>query len=451
MKLSRRKFLIANGAALALPALPSLASAGKNKVAKPDKKLVIVYLPNGLVRRCFIPGEEQAVNPKFATVKGSEKFRANQDGTPAGTYPITLTSTMQPLAQHRQNITLITGLDRPYRNGGDAHEQGAATYLSSLSPDDADRKGLQFIRGRTLDHVIGEQVGQTTAFKTLELSCNGFTSPKESKGFDNISWYDEEKEAPSTKDPQLLYNRLFSVGNAQQHVLDVSSLVLADAKSLEKRLGIEDRHTLNDYIESIRYIEIRIERLQKRLTEVDIKQPTNAVLPRGEYIRLMSDLMLTALQAGLTNVSTLMIGPERWGAPMLYESVFDKPIIHHNMSHNQKNDGYKDLQKLDLFHMEIYAYILSRMQTMKEADGSSLLDNSIVTCGVGMGDGATHQYFDLPLMIAGSAQGTLKHGQQIQCQNGTPISNVWLTVAQQMGLSLDHFSNSSGSFSEILA
>ena len=88
---------------------------------------------------------------------------------------------------------------------------------------------------------------------------------------------------------------------------------------------------------------------------------------------------------------------------------------------------------------------------MKEADGSSLLDNSIVTCGVGMGDGATHQYFDLPLMIAGSAQGTLKHGQQIQCQNGTPISNVWLTVAQQMGLSLDHFSNSSGSFSEILA
>ena len=445
MKLSRRKFLIANGAAL-----PSLASAGTSKTEKPARKLVIVYLPNGLVRRCFIPGEENGVLPGFNTVKRSERLRDGKDGTPAGTYPLELTSTMQPLAQHKDNITLITGLDRPYRNGSDAHEQGAATYLTSMSPEDADQKGLQFIRGRTLDHVIGDQVGQSTAFKTLELSCNGFTSPKESKGFDNISWYDEKQEAPSIKDPQQLYNRLFAVGNHQQHVLDVSSLVLADAKSLEKKLGTEDRHTLNEYIESIRNIEIRIERLQKQLTTVGVKQPSNAILPRGEYIRLMSDLMLTALQAGLTNVCTLMVGPERWGAPMLYEGVFDKPIIHHNMSHNQKNDGYKDLQKLDLFHMEIYAYILSRMQTMKEADGSSLLDNSIVTCGIGMGDGATHQYFDLPLMIAGTAQGQLKHGQQIQCQNGTPISNVWLTIAQQMGLNLNHFSNSSGSFSEIL-
>ena len=129
---------------------------------------------------------------------------------------------------------------------------------------------------------------------------------------------------------------------------------------------------------------------------------------------------------------------------MLYEGVFERPVVHHNMSHNQKGEGYKKLQQIDLFHMEQFAYILSKMKSMKEVDGSSLLDNSVVTCGVGLGDGATHQYFDLPLILAGGAQGQLKHGVHVQCQNGTPIGNAWLSVAQLMGLELGHFSDSTG-------
>ena len=134
---------------------------------------------------------------------------------------------------------------------------------------------------------------------------------------------------------------------------------------------------------------------------------------------------------------------------MLYESLFEDPVIHHTMSHNQKGDGYKDLQRIDNFHMEKYAYILSRMEAMKEADGSSMLDNSTVLCGVGLGDGATHQYFDLPLIVGGKGQGTLKPGRHIQCKNGTPISNVWLSLAQQMGVERDHFADSTGTLSEL--
>lgn len=412
-----------------------------------------MYLPNGLVRRCFIPGEAERTSPGFKTVKGSEKFRDNSDSAPPGVYPLPLTPTMKPLSSHLENITLITGLDRPYKSGGDAHEQGASCYLSSVSPEEASEKKLRFLQGRTLDHVIGEKLGRGTPLKTMEVSCNGFTQGKESMRFDNISWYGVDQFAPSIKDPQTLYDRLFLSDDERynDHLNEVTSLVMADAKSLSMKLGRNDKDTLDAFMTMVRDIEIRMSRLRKLVAEAGIVRPTDEVLPRGEYIKLQCDLMIAALQMGITNVTTMMIGPERWNASMLYEGVFDKPVVHHSMSHSQKGEGYAKLQKIDLFHMEKYAYVLSRMKGVKEADGTSLLDNSIVACGVGLGDGATHQYFDLPLMLAGKAQGTLKHGRHLQCKNGTPISNAWLTIARELGVELDRFSNSTGTISGLMS
>ena len=411
----------------------------------------MMYLPNGLVRRCFIPGEEENTSPGFNTVKKSEAFRREKDATPSGVRPLRLTQTMQPLADHDKELTLITGLDRPYKLGGDAHEQGASCYLSSVSPEEASAKSLRFLQGRTLDHVIGETVGRGTPLKTLEISCNGFTKGKESMRFDNISWYDVDRVAPSLKSPQALYDRLFLSDDAKydDHLNEVTSLVLADAKSLSGKLGGNDKDTLDGFMTMVRDIETRMSRLRKLFADAGMSRPTDEVLPRGEYIKLQCDLMIAALQMGITNVTTMMIGPERWNAPMLYESVFDKPVVHHSMSHNQKGDRYKKLQEIDRFHMEKYAYVLSRMKAVKEPDGSSLLDNSIVACGVGLGDGATHQYFDLPLILAGKAQGGLKNGFHLQCPNGTPLSNAWLTIARQMGLEVDRFSNSTGTLSAL--
>ena len=411
----------------------------------------MMYLPNGLVRRCFIPGEEENTSPGFNTVKKSEAFRREKDATPSGVRPLRLTQTMQPLADHDKELTLITGLDRPYKLGGDAHEQGASCYLSSVSPEEASAKNLRFLQGRTLDHVIGETVGRGTPLKTLEISCNGFTKGKESMRFDNISWYDVDRVAPSLKSPQALYDRLFLSDDAKydDHLNEVTSLVLADAKSLSGKLGGNDKDTLDGFMTMVRDIETRMSRLRKLFADAGMSRPTDEVLPRGEYIKLQCDLMIAALQMGITNVTTMMIGPERWNAPMLYESVFDKPVVHHSMSHNQKGDRYKKLQEIDRFHMEKYAYVLSRMKAVKEPDGSSLLDNSIVACGVGLGDGATHQYFDLPLILAGKAQGGLKNGFHLQCPNGTPLSNAWLTIARQMGLEVDRFSNSTGTLSAL--
>ena len=363
MRLSRRNFLRANGAMLSLPFFHSLAGAAdRTAVAKPSKKLVIVYIPNGIVRRCFFPGEENAELPGFIGGFNADKSKEQRrfKNTP-GIYPLELTSTMQPLAEHRHDVTLITGLDRSYKDGQDVHAQGASCYLTSLSPAQAAAKGVRHPNGRTLDQVIGDVVGRNTIFNTLEISCNGFTAGKEPIEFDNISWYGPNKMAPSIREPQKLYDRLFLRDSYRTHVADVTDLVLADAKSLSKKLARDDRETLDQFMSMIRDIELRIEKMQKMLVSVDIKIPKNEVLPRGEYIQLQADLMLLAFQMGITNVATFMIGPERWDATLMYEGVFDKPVQHHSMTHNQKGEGYKEVQKIDLFHMQQYAYLIRRM------------------------------------------------------------------------------------------
>ena len=133
----------------------------------------------------------------------------------------------------------------------------------------------------------------------------------------------------------------------------------------------------------------------------------------------------------------------------MYEGVFDKPVQHHNMTHNQKGNGYKEVQKIDIFHMQQYAYILSRMKEVRESDGSSMLDNSVVTYGAALGDGATHQYFALPLIVAGKAQGQVKQGRFIRCKSGTLNSNMWLSIAQLKGLEIDSFADSTGLISDM--
>ena len=449
MSLTRRNFLKVNGAVLTLPFMPSLAGEIK-KGEKPAKKLAMMYIPNGIVRRGFFPGEEEATLPGFVGGFNADKTKnkVRKQNTP-GIHKLEFTSTQQPLKEHHKDVTLVTGMDRTFKNGQDVHAQGASCYLTSVSPEQAAEKGWKYPNGRSLDQVIGDRVGRGNILKTLEISCNGFAKPKEDIYFNNISWYGPGKIAPSIKDPQKLYERLFMADSYQSHLTEVTDLVLEDAKSLSRKLGNEDKQTLNEFMEMIRNIEIRIARQKKMINDADIRIPKNEILPRGEYIKLQADLMLLAFQMGITNISTFMIGPERWDATLLYEGVFPKPVQHHNMTHNQKGNGWKELQKIDIFHMEQYAYVISRMKEIKEADGSSMLDNSLVTYGAALGDGATHQFFDLPFMIAGKGQDQIKQGRFIQCKSGTLNSNMWLSLAKLMGVEIDNFADSNDVISDL--
>ena len=436
--------------------LPMLNSApgvmAAKRLTKPDKKLVIMYIPNGIVRRQFFPGESQAEVPEFIGGFNADKTKESRRfKNKPGIYDLEWTPTMQPLKKHAKDVTMITGLDRTFKNGQDVHAQGASCYLTSLSPAQAAEQGISHPNGRSLDQVIGDKIGHKTVLNTLEISCNGFRAPKEPIEFDNISWYGPGKLAPSIRDPRKLYDRLFSKDSLRAHVSDVSDLVLADAKTLSRKLSSKDRATMDEYMTMVRNVEVRMAKLEKLLADADINVPKEEILPRGEYIRLQVDLMLLGFQMGITNVSTFMIGPERWDATLMYEGVFDKPVQHHNMTHNQKGKGYLELAKIDTFHMQQYSYLIHRMKEIKESDGSTMLDNSLVTYGAALGDGATHQYYDLPMILAGGAQGQIKQGRFIKMKSGTLNSNLWLTLANLMGVEMDSFSDSQGFLSDLWA
>ncbi|MBA2116745.1 DUF1552 domain-containing protein [Bremerella alba] len=446
-QLNRRRFLRGvGGSMLALPWLASVSKAAAPKATA--QRMAHFYVPIGVVRRGFFPGEENGVIPvgnmgaRMSSLdKQDPKFRQK---------PLeNLTPTLQPLEGIKGKVNLITGMDRTFQQGTDVHAQCASCYMSSAKPYTIE--GTAWPLDRTLDHLVADQIGTSTPFRTLEFSCNSHRDNKESIYFDNISWYGTGHLAPSIRDPRKMYRRLFSTQDTDR-LRDVTDLVLEDANSLRKQLGYDDRHKFAEYFDSIRAIELQMDRLEamkSELAKVDLEEPPEAYLPRGEYIRLMGDLMVAALQSGLTNVTTFMVGPERWDTPFMFESLFDKPRSHHQMSHNQSK-MIDDLLKVDEFHMQQFAYLASKMDGIVEADGTTLLDNTLFTYGSGLGDGSTHQYNDLPIVVAGGGK-KVRTGQHINMPEGTPLANLWLTQAQAMGLSIDEFADSNGTIDAIRA
>lgn len=448
-RFARRTFLrSATGAALALPYLESLQAAAA-PMPKPSQRLALFYVPIGVVRRTFFPGEENVAPVHFNDVEGKKHFHEKLAKRPAGYYPLNFTPTLKPLEKMAQKVTLVTGLDRVQQAPRDAHEQCGSCYLTSLVPNEDKTRTMP--QGRTLDHIVAERIGTETPFRTLEFSCNTHKDNKESIHFDNISWYGPDHVAPSMRDPRVAYRRMF--GGPVEDSRLVTDLVLADARDLNRSLGSADRHKFGEYVESIRAIERQMDKLARMKDELDkvkMEEPSVAYIPRGEFIRLMGDLMIAALQSELTNVATLMIGPERWDTPYLFEEVSKTPLSHHKMSHNPIEYA-KQLEQVDVFHMQQFAYLVERMDSIREADGSSLLDNTLFTYGSGLGDGSTHQYDQLPIVIAGTGGGKFQTGRHLQCADRTPLANLWLTQANAMGLELESYADSNGSIDELVA
>lgn len=435
---SRRNFLRGmGGAALALPWLEatSLAASATQNV----KRMAQFYVPIGVVRRGFFPGEAEHVIPK-GNLGQLRRSLGKQDPFYSVKDLDELTPTLKPLESIKHKVNLITGMDRTFQLGTDVHAQCASCYLSSAVPYTI--KGTAWPLDRTLDHIVADRIGKNTPFSTLEFSCNSHRDNKESIYFDNISWYGTGHLAPSIRDPRKMYRRLFSTTEVDRY-RDITDLVLEDAASLKKELGYGDQQKFSEYFHSIRTIEKQMERLEamrSELAKVSLEEPPEAYLPRGEYIRLMGDLMVVALQTGLTNVTTFMVGPERWDTPYNFEGLFDKPRSHHKMSHNQTK-MIDDLLKVDEFHMQQFAYLAEKMDAIDEGNGTTLLDNTLFTYGSGLGDGSTHQYNDLPIVMAGGGE-NVATGKHINMPEGTPLANLWLTQARMMGVEVDRFADS---------
>ena len=427
--IGRRTFLRGCGAALALPLLEAMrdSSVGAAETAAPPKRIAFFYIPNGVVQRTWHPQQTGA--------------------------DFELSPTLEPLAAVREKISVLTKLDRVKVAGTDGHAQASTCWLSSAAPDELSPAGYPL--KRTIDQIIAAETGRHTPFRSLELSCNPYQDNKESVYFDNISWYGHGHVAKSMRDPTKVFHRLFAVD--QHQVLgSVLDLVLEDARSLERELGRLDRRKLDEYMDSVRTVERQIDRVRQRQADIQrlrLSEPVEpwTTLRRDEYIQLMGDLMILALQTDLTRVVSLMVAPERWGTPQVVHGLFDKPIVHHSMTHAQGDENVRrDLEKLDRYHVEQFASLVAKMDAIEEGD-ASLLDNSLFLLGSGLSSGKTHVCTDLPTVIVGSGQGAIKTHRHTAFADGTPIANLWLSLVQIMGVNIDRLGDSTGPLQDFLA
>ena len=432
LRLSRRTVLRGAGAALALPLLEIMQdlrghedSSTGDAVSGPQR-VAFFYIPNGVV--------QSAWNPLDTGLN------------------FTLSPTLQPLAEIREQVLVLSNLGRVKVAGTDGHAQASTCWLSSAAPDELSPDGYPL--KRTIDQIIADQTGRTTAFRSLELSCNPYEDNKESMYFDNISWYGGSQVARSLRDPQQVFNRLFRI---EQHASSKSilDLVSEDARTLRPRLGLRDRDKLDEYTDSVRTVEQQIERVQHRQEDLRKWNPQRPVkswqtMHRDEFIQVMGDLMILALQTDLTRVATLMTAPERWSTPLKIDGWFERPIEHHSWTHDQGNEHVRnDLAKLDRFHVEQFVQLVKKMSSVADGE-TTLLENTMFLLGSGLGSGERHESTNLPTIIAGRAGGQLKTGQHLRYPRETPIANLWLSLARMMGVAGDRIGDSTGLLSDIM-
>ncbi len=425
LSLHRRTLLRGIGATLALPWLEAMAPRARaaTAAAAPPKRFAFIYTPNGYNQQSFIP----------------KATGADWELTPA----------LEPLAKLRKEITICSGLDRKFVGGTGVHAQCGACWLTSSPPSETLDGG--FPTNITLDQIIARNLGGDTALPSLELSCNDFTDNKETRYYECISWAAPGYAAGVEKNPRAVFQRLFgSGGRPSRGVLDT---VMADAKALQARLGKEDREKLGEYLESVHATEHRIElaeKAAKRLKQPPMPEPAGIPEQRGDYLRLMGDLIVLAFQNDLTRVASLIVDPERWDSPRMFHGVFDKPQNHHVLTHTKGEEAKAAITKIDRFHVELYAYVVGRLHEIREGEGT-LLDSCCVVMGSGLSDGDTHKYSDLEVLVAGRAGGVLAPGSHHHFGGEVPLANLWLTLAQAAGVKRERFADSSGTLNKILA
>ena len=418
--LDRRTLLRGAGAAIALPWLEAMAPAAGTAAAKaapgPPPRLAWVYIPNGVV--------QEAWHPKTAG--------PDWEATPS----------LAPLADLRPHLNVFTGLDREFRGGTGVHAQAGCCWLSSSPPSEALDGG--FPTNRTLDQIVAARIGRDTPIPSLHLSCNDHANQRETRYFESVSWRGPGNAAPAEKDPRRAFDRLF--GRPDPAAASVLDVALADAKRLRASLGRPDRETVDGYLQSVRELERRVQRAGEAPADADPQLARRAsAVPedRGEYLRLMGDLIVAAFRQDRTRVATLLVDPERWDTPRLYHGVFEEPQNHHALTHTRGDGAKAKLAQIDRFHVAQFAHLVRRLAETPEA-GGMLLDSCLISLGSGMGDGRVHDYGDLPLVTAGSLGGRVRTGEHRRFEGRVPLANLWLSVARAAGAEIDTFADSAG-------
>jgi len=440
-RISRRTMLKGLGTAIALPWLdqmmPVLSLAAPSAAAKSPTRMAFFYIPNGAHMPDWTPRTEGA---------GFE-----------------LPRTLEPLAGVKDRLLVLSGLtaDKARANGdgpGD-HARAMSAFLTGCQPKKT--AGADIRVGISVDQMAAMKVGMKTKFPSLEIGCEGGRQAGScDSGYScayssSISWRSESTPMIKEVDPRLLFERLFSNqdpneaaasrAKREQYTKSILDFVQEDANDLRRRLGQADQRKMDEYLTSIRELEQRIQRTEKgQVAEAklpDMAKPTGIPREYQEHIRLLTDLLVLAFQGDLTRICTFVYAND--GSNRSYRFI-EVPEGHHDLSHHGGNqEKQAKIARINRFHIEQFAYFLEKLKSIPEGDGT-LLDHCMIAYGSGIGDGNRHNHDDLPILLAGGGNGTLKPGRHIKYKRETPLNNLWLAMLERMGARTEKLGDSTG-------
>lgn len=438
--ISRRTMLRGLGTSVALPMLnvmsPTrlLAAAGSNDAS--PLRMAFLYVPNGMHMA---------------------------DWTPVDTgKAYAMTSTLQGIAKYRESFNVLTGLTldgaRAHGDGGGDHARSVAAFLTGAHPRKTNGADIQ--NDVSIDQVTAEQVGRATRFASLELGLEASAQAGNcDSGYScayasNMSWRGSANPVAKEIDPGAVFDRLFggqttkearrAKTTREKYHKSVLDFVLEDAKKLHKTLPAVDRRKLDEYLYSVRDVESRlvgVDRLQ--LTEEgvpDFPRPAGVPQELTKHAELMLDMMTLAMQTDSTRILSFMF--TNAGSNRSYPEVGVSEGHHESSHHGKSEHKQQNIAKINRFHMDRFAYFLSRLHQVRESNGKTLLDNSMIVYGSGISDGDRHNHDDLPIILAGGGAGRIQSGRHIRYENGTPLCNLYLWMMRQMGAEGDRFGDS---------
>jgi hypothetical protein len=433
LALSRRTFLRGMGVTMALPLLDAMVPAFA-QTPKSVRRLGYVYIPMGMNWLDWVPKEENRLAD--------------------------LSPCLASLKPFRDQVTVITNTElknMAYPTGN--HAASNAIFLSCTRPKRTE--GNDYELAITVDQIAAKQLGKDTIIPSLELgtdliaqvgNCdNGLACAYQN----NLSWSTPTTPLPAEADPRVVFERLFGDGGTlkdrrtemrkNRSILD---WVNEDMARLQRKLGAGDRIIVNEYIDTVREVERRIQKAEQQAAESELPQlerPASVPEDWEEHVKLMFDLQALALQADVTRVIVFQMARE--ASTRTYPQV-GVDEAHHPVSHHAHDPGQlTKLGKINGYHVSLFAYLLDKLKSTADGDGS-LLDHTTYLIGSGMGNSHIHDHTNLPIVVAGGLAG--KGGRHIKYAEPKPLANVHLTLLEKVGVHLDRFADSDGRVEELL-
>ena len=440
--LSRRALLHGGAVALGLPFLDAMVPAGTalaQTAAAGKARAGFFYIPHGAIMNNTPYGKE--VDAWTSTGSGAD---------------FQLGHILEPLGLHKDQVTTFENLENVVARGS-VHTLNPATWLSCVRPDTAAKNAAMAI---TLDQVIAQRLGQETALPSLEI-CSETTIQVAACGgagcyyASTLSYSGPNTPLPMEFNPRKVFVQLLGEGDTAaerdaltQRTGSLLDMISARTASLRAQLGPRDRAALNDYLDTVREIERRVQNAGARdLTGVEVPNaPVGELDDFDAQVKLMFDLIALAYQADLTRIASFVMVAE--GTNRTYNHIGVPDSFHPVSHHTNDRERIRRLTLIQRYHAERFADFITKMATTPDGDGS-VLDHSLFLYGSNMSNSNQHDNYPLPNILVGKAGGAVRGGRNIVLPEYTPLANLHLTILDRLGIGQPSFANSTGLISEV--